>query len=446
MKNISIWEDIKLIKEYPTLNENKNVDVLIIGGGITGISTLYNLKNSNLNIMLVEQNKIGRSVTSKSTGKLSYLQNDLIDKIRNSFNDHTASMYLKSQIESIKMIVNIINKENINCDLIKVPSYLYTNKEQEIDKIKSLESFLINNNINVSKASNNLIKSKYMIKVPNTYLIHPLKFIYGLLKNNKYPIYENTSIKKIDKKNSFYLCYTDNYIIKAKYVVIASHYPYFIIPYLFPLKCSLEKSYISASKYIDKPISLISYSNPFISIRNYQDNLIYLSNSHLVNNKVCDKDNFNELIKKVNDLNLKPNYLWSNIDIMTNDNLPYIGKINNHLLIGTGYNTWGLTNGFLAGKIISDIILNKNNEYIDIFNPKRININQIIGNIKNTGKTIDGYIKGIIHSDHKYICPHAKCYLIYNEIEHTFDCPCHGSRFNESGKCISGPSNQDIDI
>ena len=111
MKNISIWKDINL-KEYPKLNRDINIDILIIGGGITGISTLYHLKDSNLKVILVEQNKIGMATTGNSTGKLSYLQNDLIDKIRTNFNDDTASLYLNSQIESINTLVNIINEEN----------------------------------------------------------------------------------------------------------------------------------------------------------------------------------------------------------------------------------------------------------------------------------------------------------------------------------------------
>ena len=467
MKNISIWKDnFKNIK-YQPLKENKKVDVLIIGGGITGISTLYHLNDSKLNVILVEQNKIGFSVTGNSTGKLSYLQNDLIDKIRVSFNDKIALEYLKSQKATIKTIVNLINRKNINCDLQKTDSYIYTNKEEEINKIKDLANFLKENNIKIENKNNNLIKYKYIFNVSDTYVINPIKFIYGLLKNINKDIYENTSIKKIEKKHNYYLCYTDKYKIEAKYVVIASYYPYFIIPYLFPLKESIKKSYISASKYSIKPLSLISYSKPFISIRNYNDYLIYLSNSHSVNTKVCDRKNYEELLKKIKKLNLKHSYMWSNIDIITNDGLPYIGKIKNNLLIGTGYNTWGLTNGFLAGKILSDIINNKNNEYIDLFNPNRINIKQFSGGVINIYKTLSGYVNGFINKnsnvDYKKInnenlmiynnkeeyivynrCPHVGCKLIFNDIEKTWDCPCHGSRFNINGKCISGPSNEDI--
>ena len=446
MKNISIWEDTVKFINFPSLSEDKKVDVLIIGGGITGVSSLYQLKDSNLSVALVEQNKIGFGITGKSTGKLCFLQNDLLDKIRNNFGDEKASIYLKSQIDAINLACSIIEKERIDCDLKKVKSYLYTNKDSEINKIKKIEKFLNSNNIKTYKSSNELVKNKYMIYVNDTYIFHPIKFLYGLLKNNNFSVFENTSIKKIEKKNNYYLCYTDNNKIKAKKVIVASHYPYFNFPFLFPIKGSLEKSYLSASKYRGEDISLISYSNPFISMRNYKDYLIYLSNSHSLSSNVCDKKNFDELTKKLKDLNLKPDYLWSNIDIITNDGLPYIGKINENLFIGTGYNTWGLASGVLAGKILADEVLGKKNIYSSLFNPNRININKCLGIFNDTYENIKGYVQGFLKSKDSIKCPHLGCDLIYNEIENTWDCPCHGSRFSSSGKCISGPSNKNIDI
>ena len=209
-------------------------------------------------------------------------------------------------------------------------------------------------------------------------------------------------------------------------------------------------------------LSLISYSNPFISIRTYKDYLIYLSNSHLINNDLDDKKNFNELQKKLKNIKLIPEYLWSNSDVMTNDNMPYIGEIKERMIIATGYNTWGLASSVLSGSIIRDIILKKDNDYINLFDPKRINVDQIIGNITNIHKNINGFIKSyskkqdkVIEKDNIYLykdnkvltkCPHLKCKLLLNEIEETWDCPCHGSRFTIEGKCISGPSNKDIDV
>ena len=447
MKNNSIWEDTVKVRNYPILSDDKKVDVLIIGGGITGISSLYQFKDSSLNVILLEQNKIGFGVTGKSTGKLSFLQNDLLDKIRDNLGDKKASIYLKSQIEAITLTKDIIEKENIDCNLKKVRSYLYTDKENEIKKIKNLEEFLVNNNVKVYRGENDFVKNKYMIYVDNTYIFHPLKFIYGLLDKIKFPIYENTSIIKIERNNDDeYICYTEKNKISAKKVIIASHYPYFNLPFLFPIKGSLEKSYLSASKYKGEDVSLISYSNPFISIRNYDDYLIYLSNSHSLSSDVCDKKNFDELNKKLKDLDLKPDYLWSNIDIITNDGLPYIGKIKDNLFIGTGYNTWGLACSVLAGKILVDEVLEKKNIYSDLFNPNRINFSKCLGVFNDSYESIRGYVKGFFKGKHKIKCPHLGCDLIYNEVEKTWDCPCHGSRFSASGDCISGPANKKIKL
>ena len=443
MKNYSIWQDNVKIKKYPILLSDEKCDVLIIGGGITGVSVLYHIKNTNFKTILVEQNKIGMGTTSRSTGKLSFLQNDLLDKIRTSVGDNKTKLYLDSQIEAIKLVKDIIKKENISCNLEKVNSVLYTNKDSEINELRELNNFLSKCNIKTNDTTSSLVKSKYMFEVSDTYLFHPMKFVSNLIKNLD-NIYENTSIKKIIKENDYYLCYTDKVKIKAKYVIIASHYPYFNLPFMFPIKASLEKSYLSTSKYLFDKVSLISYSNPFISIRTYQDYLIYLSNSHSINKDTCDKKHFNELLKKLDDLKLKPDYLWSNIDILTNDGLPYIGKIDNNLLIATGYNTWGLATGVLAGKIISDILLKKENKYIDLFDPKRSNLEQIIGGVSNTYKSISGYVNGMIHSKNKKTCTHMGCKLIYNEIENTYDCPCHGSRFNKDGEVIIAPANKKL--
>lgn len=445
MKNISIWKDNSKIKKYDSLNDDLDVDVLIIGGGITGISSLYHLKDSNLKVVLVEQNRIGYGVTGNSTGKLNYLQNDLLDKIRKYYNDEVASLYLNSQIEVMNEMKEVIEKEKIDCDLEKVPSYLYTNKDSEIKKIKRLEKFLIKNNIKIKKDINLFVESKYMLRGEDSYIINPLKLLNGLLKNNKFPIYEKTTINKIEKKDDFYYCYTTKNRIKTKYVIIASHYPYFINPLWFPIKVSMEKSYLSAFNFRTKGFSLISYSNPFISIRTYQDDLIYLSNSHLIYNHLNDKEQFQELVEKIKVFNSKPKYLWSNIDILTVDSLPLIGRIKDNLLIGTGYNTWGLTNGFLAGEILSDIILNNDNKYSKLFSLERNSMKNIFPYLKNIFFSVNGYLKAIANiNSSKYKCTHLGCKLIYNEIENTYDCPCHGSRFREDGTVISAPAKEKI--
>ena len=372
------------------------------------------------------------------------MQNDLIDKIRKQ-SEEKAKLYLKSQIDAIKIIKNIINEEKIDCDLQSTDSIIYTNKDEEIEKIKDLSNFLNSNKIKVESCKTNLVKMKYAIKAHNTYLFNPSLFVYEYLKD-KENVYEDTRIINITRKDNLYFCYTKDYVIKSKYVIIASHYPYFNIPYVFPVKSYLEKSYLLAGNKKNDSISLISYSNPFISIRTHKNKMIYLSNSLDSYKNINDSKNFEELTKKASDVGLFPTYLWTNTDIMTSDNLPYIGKIKNNMFIATGYNTWGLTNGILSGKIISDIILKKDNSYISLFDPKRINIKKELNIISNTTKNILGYMNGFLKHNNHYFCTHMYCPLIYNKNENTLDCPCHGSRFDINGEVIIGPAKKNLKI
>ena len=122
---------------------------------------------------------------------------------------------------------------------------------------------------------------------------------------------------------------------------------------------------------IEKPTKSIRYYNE--GGKSYK---IFLTGSHNICVKNNEKNNFDKLNKITKNKN---GYQWSNIDIITNDYLPFIGKIDDNLLIGTGYNTWGMTNSTIAGKILSDIVLKKDNKYIELFNPKRnINISKIL--------------------------------------------------------------------
>ncbi len=470
MKNISIWKyNCCEINNYNRLDKDIFCDVLIIGGGITGVSTLYYLDNKGLDVVLVEQNKLGFGITSNSTGKLTFLQDNIYNSIINKYGEDKALQYLNSQKFAINMIIDTINKEKIECDLEKCDSYVYTNNDKDIDDLVKLRDFLKRNSIDVFEKNIPLVISKYMFGVKDTYLINPLKFVRNLssiISSSK--IYEDTCIIKCKKSSTGYICYTKNNTIKCKYVVVASHYPFFNIPYLFPLKGTLEKSYIGSGKKKIDNVSLISYSDPYISIRNYKDYLIYLTNSHINSKDINDKKHFFELKKKFNDLNVSLDYMWSNIDIITNDKLPYIGKINDNLFIGTGYNTWGLTNGFLAGYMISKLIMNSTVEYKDLFDPLRKIKGNVLEIAKDSYYNLFGMLNGIFYSNNiikkEFIngrdvfvynsnnieykvyskCPHMKCRLIFNEIEKTWDCPCHGSRFDIKGKCISGPSNNDI--
>lgn len=266
-------------------------------------------------------------------------------------------------------------------------------------------------------------------------------------------------------------------MIVAKKVIIACHYPFFLLPFFLPAKSYIEKSYLIAcrtDKYELK--SGITVSNPGFSYRYYKNGediyKICLASSH--NTAICQNDveNFKN-VKKIFGISDKDIVAkWSNVDIITGDKLPYIGEIQTNLYLGTGFNTWGMTNGILAAKIIADNILGIKNDYSSLFKVHRINLYKIKRIFINVGSTLVSFVNShfkknwysskvkfekrngvsvAIYIDEKGIehviknkCPHAKCALIFNEVEKTWDCPCHSSRFDIDGNCIKGPSKENI--
>ena len=477
---MSIWNKKEIQTKCEKLDKNIEVDTLIIGAGMTGMTAAYYLKDKN--ICVVDASIIGHGVTLNTTAKINYFQERIYTKISNTTNLNNAKKYLKSQKYAIDNLINIINSEKIDCDLEKVPSFVFANTESEAEPLNNEVKFLKSNGIKVyEKNLPDKITSYKSYYVDDTYIFNPIKYLQGLynilIKNIH--IYENTKIIKIEKIDNYFICSSTSYHIKTKNVILACHYPYFIYPFLLPFKSSIEKSYIIVSKVKeDKKFTCISSNTPTYSCRYYNDGeniyQISLAESHNTSVKQNDAYHFNrvkEIFKlKEEDIVMK----YSNVDIMTVDNMPYIGKLKKNMYIACGYNTWGMTNSVLAARIISDLILGKDNEFKHIFNPNRFNLSNIIkfpfilasqtksffgpklnkykswysNNIKfyhKDGKSLATYkdSKGNMHTIHNK-CPHFGCSLIFNEKELTWDCPCHSSRFDIDGNCIKGPSNYDI--
>ncbi len=474
---MSLWEEYTNNVTFAKLENNLEVDTLIIGGGIAGVTTLYYLKE-HPSVCLVDANRLGSGVTARMTGKLTYLQGTIYTDLLDNLNEEIAKSYLESQQEAIYLAKEIIEKENIDCNLEKVISHTFTNKESEVIKIKREQEFLERQKIKVVENDLPFKNYKYAIGVMDTYVFNPVKYINGLkeiLKDKS--IYENTKITKIEYLNGKYLCKTENGIITSKKVIVACHYPFFNFPFWLPLKSHIEKSYIVACKTEkNEKYSCITVSNPALSIRFYEDAnciyKIYLASSHNTAFKQNDEKNFKK-VKEIFQIEEEIVQEWSNVDIITDDKLAFIGALKKNFYIATGFNTWGISNGILAGKILSDLVKGKENKYEELFSLHRKNLYKVksfFGNVSTSliamigskfkhkkwyskrlrfssanGKSIAIYTDKEKKEHTVYTtCPHFGCSLIFNEKELTWDCPCHSSKFDLDGKCIKGPSLYDI--
>lgn len=489
----SIWQKDMGQINLDKLKDKMSTDVLIIGGGITGLSTAYNFINKKYNVILLEGDKFFTGTTCKSTGKLTYLQDLKYQDIYSVYDFETAKLYYEAQKDGIRIAKKIINDENIDCDFIKTSAVTFTKDNKELKKFDKEEEILnllgVKYYTSIPQIKDDDIKR--MILVKNTYVFNPVKYLKGLLKaikkSNNIKVYEDSRVTKIKKDDNCYIAYANNCEVKAKKVVVACNYPFFTIPGFIPFKTYMEKSYITATKVDEqKNICGITSNFPTVSFRYHGDKednyFIYLNNSSKICDKLNYKKNYDECVNAARDITGKtPNYKWTNMDVMTNDFMPLIGRISEddkNVFIATGYNTWGMTNGTVAGKIIYDLVSNKKNKYEKVFDPTRsMNIIKVKNFIVNTAMSntkaytfnfikknpswyknkacvtkIDGKRVGIYFDKDgnrhivSNICPHLKCFLTFNEVDKTWDCPCHGSRFDVDGNVVKGPSFYNIKI
>ena len=182
--------------------------------------------------------------------------------------------------------------------------------------------------------------------------------------------------KILKKKMAIIFLQTTLGDFKVRNVVIACHYPFFLYPNFFPLKTYIQREYVNvANVKKHESYSAINIDSCLHSIRYYKDYLIYGSNRHKLTSKIDygksyekSREDFKKYFQGV------PEYTWMNQDIVSHDLLPFIGEVSPHLFLGTAYRGWGITNGTLAGKILSDLILHKRNEFSSLFSPCRMSV------------------------------------------------------------------------
>lgn len=486
MKNRSIWKENVKNKSLSSLNKNIECDILIIGGGMAGLSTAYFLSDSDKEIVLIDKDKCAEGASSKNTGKLTFMQELIYQKLEKNYSEEIADLYLKSQKEAISLVLNIINDNDIDCNLLKQDAYVFINKDKDKNKLKGEVAFYKRNNINCDIIDKIPLNFSVVqgIKTKESYSFNPYKFLVAVknILNDKIKIYENTRAISVEREGDYYLIKTKNdNIIRSKYVVIATQYPFFIIPYFTPLKTMVEKSFIVSGNSKVNDFQAISEGKPTFSFNYYSEKegyLLYSRRSHSVTTNLDTREDRDEIVEEYKKyFKDTPEYYFQNHDLMTYDYMPFIGKIDNYnMFVLTGFNKWGNTNGVIGGKLISDLILNKENDYIELFNPKRnlsilkiknltvyntmVMSRYILNKIVSSKSYYDSrvrieYINGNkcgIYTDDKgehivsNICPHMKCNLVFNYVDKTWDCPCHASRFDIDGNVIYGPSVYDIKI
>jgi len=428
----SIWQKTAELPSFPVLDKDIKTDVLIIGGGLAGILTAYKLKEMGVNCIVVEKDRICQKVTGNSTAKITSQHGFCYSKILKSNGFESAKVYLHANEQAIREYEKLCEK--IDCDFEKKDNFVYSLEDMNLidEELKALWKIGLD-----AEFQDKLplpIKSIGAIKFKNQAQFNPLKFVKGIVKDLN--IYENTFVKKIDGNSAI----TEKNKITFKKTVIATHFPIINNHGLFFMKMYQHRSYaIALENAPDVKGMYVDENKKGLSFRNYGNLLLLGGGSHKTGK---DGGNWQELrdFVRINYPDAKEVAHWATQDCMTLDNIPYIGpyfKGADNLFVATGFNKWGMTGAMVSAMILGDLITEQENPYAKTFSPSRC--------ILKPQLFVNGFesAKNLLTPTPKR-CPHLGCALKWNKAEHTWDCPCHGSRFAKDGKLLENPANGDL--
>ena len=429
----SLWEREVSIKPFPTLCEDKKTDVLIIGGGIAGILTVYMLKQSGINCILLERSRICSGTTGKTSGKITCQHGLIYQKLLKNFGAEKAKGYLEANRKAMRCFEKMCRDIDFDSEIKDNFVYSLDNRkklEKEMDALRTIgfdAEFCTDLPFSFEIAG--------AVKFPKQAQFNPLKFIRVIAKD--LPIYENSFVRELKGNTAV----TDKAEIKAENIVVTSHFPFINKHGSYFLKLYQNRSYMLALENAQKLNGMyVDESGRGFTLRNYKQYLLFGGASGRTGSFKSDLQELREYAQLYYPQS-KESCAWGAQDCMSLDNIPYIGRYSSkteNLFTASGFNKWGMTGAMLSANLLCDMISGNNNEYAQIFSPSR--------SILHSQLFLNGFeaVKNLCSFGKR--CPHLGCALKWNKSEHSWDCPCHGSRFDEQGNILDNPANGDLSI
>ena len=427
----SIWEDNAKIHERQSLTGDIKTDVLIIGG-LCGVLCAYFLDKAGIDYILVEGNKTASGITKNTTAKITSQHGLIYKDLIKKHSAEQARLYLSAHQKALSEYEELC--KDTDCDFEKRRSYIYSldNRQKIENEINALSR--IGYNASFISDTELPFKVSGAVCFENQAQFNPLKFISKISENLN--IFENTFAYKFTPD---YIL-TKNAKIKAQNIIVATHFPFLNKHGSYFLKLYQDRSYVSA--FTNAPVlngMYLDEDEHGLSFRSYKNTLLIGGSSHRTGKQSPAWRPLNDFAKEhYPDAKLK--YEWATQDCMSLDKIAYIGQYSKNtpnLYVATGFNKWGMTSSMLSAIILSDMIEGKQNEYSELFSPQRSILKpQLFAN------SFEAVFNLLTPTTKR--CPHLGCALKWNKAEHSWDCPCHGSRFESNGKLIDNPSTGNI--
>jgi glycine/D-amino acid oxidase-like deaminating enzyme/nitrite reductase/ring-hydroxylating ferredoxin subunit len=497
-KNTSLWVDTAPQTNYPVLTPGVHVDVAVLGGGIAGLTTALLLKRDGARVAVVEAGHVGGGVTAFTTAKVTSLHGIQYQSVASSFGDEGARTYAEANEAGLMQVAAFVQDLRIDCDFRRKPAFTYAEDESDSETIeKEVEaakraglpaSFTTDTDLPWPVAA--------AVRLEDQAEFHPRRYLIALaraVRGRGSHVFERSRAIAVAGRKQHVRISTTRGDMTADQVVVATHFPFLDRGGYFA-RMHPERSY-GLGLYLNHGATApqgmyLSTESPAHTVRSAPtasgEMVIAGGEAHKTGQGGDTAERVARLEQWARErFDVRSiEYRWSTQDNMPVDGVPYIGRLapfQKRLWVATGFMKWGLTNGTAAGMILCDLIGGRDNPWAPLFDSTRLkplasakelvkeNVNvgaHFVGDhlsppdVRSVGSIAPGEagivrrgagkvaayraLDGTLHAV-SAVCTHLGCQVKWNAAERSWDCPCHGSRFDVTGRVIQGPAVKDLE-
>ena len=427
----SLWHMETDLPHFPSLEGDRNTDVLIIGGGLAGLLCAFQLRRSGVECLVVEAERVCSGVTGNTTAKITAQHGLIYDKLTKWMGREGAAGYLRANQRALEEYRTLC--QNIDCGFTESSAFVYTldapqklrREQQALEAIGCPTLWHENTELPFPVAG--------ALEMPGQAHFRPLRFVRSILPELQ--IRENTPVRRVKDT----VAETDRGVIRAKKVVFCTHFPFIDRRGCYFMKMYQDRSYVLALEgarptrgmYVDE-------SGSGFSFRRAGNLLLFGGGSHRTGKQGGGWEELRRAARRFWP-QCREAACWATQDCMTLDGAPYIGAYSPaepNWYVATGFNKWGMTSSMAAALLLRDLLVKGAADWGRVFDPaRRMKPLPLAANILSS-------TAGLLTPSLRR-CPHLGCALKWNSREHTWDCPCHGSRFTADGNLLDSPAARD---